>query len=73
MWPGRLKESGVEEGDAIARQVRALSWAEIPVVTEGSAASMDTVYAVLFGSAFSSTIWGKDSAEHLEGGMGAQT
>lgn len=71
--PGRRNDSGVEVGEANKRQVRARSWAEIPVVIAGSAPSMEMVYAVRFGSVFSRTIWGSDSAAHFEGGMGAQT
>lgn len=72
MWPGLRKSSGEAEGVARVRQARARSWAEIPVVTEGSAESMETVYAVPLGSAFSMTIWGSWSRLAISGVMGVQ-
>lgn len=40
MWPGRRRESMRAPEDASVRQVRARSWAEIPVVTEASLESI---------------------------------
>lgn len=43
MWPGFRKSVVRADGEASVRQARARSWADIPVVMEGSLESMDTV------------------------------
>lgn len=54
------------------RQVRARSWADIPVVMVGSLESMVTVYAVRFGSVLLVTIWGRSRRVARSGRIGAQ-
>jgi hypothetical protein len=52
--------------------VRLRSCADIPVVVLGCAASMETAYAVWFGSALSVTICGRCRAAAREAVKGAQ-
>ena len=59
--PRRRKDFGVLQGDASVRQVSARSWAEIPVVVEASAQSMEIVYAVPSTSVLCETICGSVS------------
>lgn len=70
--PGRRKCSGRADGSARRRQVRERSWAEIPVVTVGSWASTEMVYAVRMGSSLLTTMRGRSSSSAREGRMGAQ-
>ena len=72
IWPGLRKSSARAVGEASVRHARARSCAEIPVVTDGSLESTEIVYAVPFGSAFSSTIWGRLSRLAISGDTGAQ-
>ena len=70
--PGLRKDDGFAAGDASVRHVSARSCAEIPVVTDESEASIETVYAVRCDSVLSSTIWGSSRSSVMEEAIGAQ-
>lgn len=71
-WSGLRKLFCWTVGCARARHVKERSWAEIPVVTDGSSASMVIIYAVRFGSVLSVIIGGRLRRSASSGNIGAQ-